>query len=110
MDSDWECGKYQPMPYAALAKVIRESQKRAGIKKKVSPYLLRHSRLTFLAKILTEQELKIIVGLVQASKMASTYVHLSARDADAAILGEVYGIAKKEEEKAATELKPITCP
>jgi site-specific recombinase XerD/formylmethanofuran dehydrogenase subunit D len=103
-------GKYQPMTYAALAKMIRKVSKLAGIKKDVSPYLFRHSRLTFLAKILTEQELKMIAGWTQSSRMAATYVHLSARDTDQAILSKVYGITKAKEAKEETKLKPIACP
>jgi len=102
-------GKYQPMTYPALAKVIRKVSKLAGIKKKVSPYLFRHSRLTHLAKIITEQELKVFAGWVQSSKMAGTYVHLSARDTDEAILGKVYGISKEKEDRKETKLKPIVC-
>jgi len=52
-----------------------------------------------LAKILTEQELKVFAGWVQSSKMAGTYVRLSARDTDEAILGKVYGIKKEEKGK-----------
>ncbi len=61
--------------------------------------MFRHSRLTHLAKILTEQELKVFAGWVQSSKMAGTYVRLSARDTDEAILGKVYGIKKEEKGK-----------
>jgi site-specific recombinase XerD len=103
-------GKYQPMSYAALAKVIRKVSELAKIKKKIQPYTFRHSRLTQLAKLLTEQELKMIAGWTQSSKMAATYVHLSARDTDQAILSKVYGITKAKEAKEEIKLKPITCP
>ena len=71
--------------------------------------MFRHSRLTHLAKILTEQELKVFAGWVQSSKMAGTYVRLSARDTDEAILGKVYGISKEKEDRKETKLKPIVC-
>jgi hypothetical protein len=103
-------GKFEPMTYAALAKVIRKVRKLAGIKKKIQPYTFRHSRLTQLAKLLTEQELKLIAGWTQSSKMAATYVHLSARDTDQAILSKVYGITKEKESEKESKLKPIACP
>ncbi|MFH7880426.1 MAG: tyrosine-type recombinase/integrase [Candidatus Aenigmatarchaeota archaeon] len=102
-------GKYQPMTYAALVKVIRKAAKLAGLKKTINPYLFRHSRLTQLAKFLTEQELKFYAGWTQASKMAATYVHLSARDIDEAILGKVYGIKRVEKEKVESKMEPIVC-
>ena len=51
--------------------------------------------------------MKEFFGWVQASKMASIYVHLSGRDVDNAILN-VYGI-KSSEGKEESTLKPLNC-
>ena len=82
---------------------------RAGINKRIHPHLLRHTRLTELAKKLTEQELKIFAGWTPDSKMAAQYVHLSGRDIDNSIL-RINGIVRGSQEKEAKELKPIVCP
>jgi hypothetical protein len=53
--------------------------------------------------------MKEFFGWVQASKMASVYVHLSGRDIDGAIL-KVYGMKTEDEGEEAGELKPKSCP
>jgi len=52
--------------------------------------------------------MKEFFGWVQASDMASIYVHLSGRDVDNALL-KVYGI-KNDEEKEDSQIKPKDCP
>jgi hypothetical protein len=52
--------------------------------------------------------MKEFFGWVQASDMASIYVHLSGRDVDDALL-KVHGI-KKEETKEESQLNPKKCP
>lgn len=89
-----------PMTYPALAKVLKVAAERAGLKKRVSPHKLRHARATFLANKLTEAQMNVLFGWKQGSEMPSTYVHLSGRDIDGAILG-MYGLKKKEEGKPA---------
>jgi integrase len=98
----------RPMTYPALAKVLKVAAERAGLKKRVTPHKLRHSRATFLASRLTEAQLCALFGWKQGSDMPSTYVHLSGRDLDDAILG-VYGLRRKEKEGRA-ELTPKNCP
>jgi integrase/recombinase XerD len=99
--------RYQAMSYPALAKILHVSLKRAGLKKKVTPHKLRHSRATFLASKVTEAQMNQIFGWKQGSEMPSIYVHLSGRDVDDAILG-VYGLKKVEDEKP--KLTPRICP
>ena len=52
--------------------------------------------------------MKEFFGWVQASDMASIYVHLSGRDVDNALL-KVYGI-RNTEEKEESQLNPKKCP
>lgn len=94
--------------YGAAKAVLKDVAKRAGLKKRVYPHLFRHSRATFLANFLTEAQLKQHFGWVQASDMASTYVHLSGRDVDNALL-KLQGIKTDNQEKEAA-LKMISCP
>ena len=99
--------RFEAMSYPALAKILKAAAERARLKKKVHPHKLRHSRATFLAKKLTEAQMNQLFGWRQGSKMPSTYVHLSGRDVDDAILG-VYGLKKAEEERS--KLTPRICP
>lgn len=69
-----------------INKMLKESAKRIGIKKRVYPHLLRHTRATHLAKYLTEPELKVYFGWERNSKMPAVYVHLSSRDVDRKII------------------------
>lgn len=64
---------------------------KAGIQKRVNPHSFRHARATHLAEHLTEQQLKKYLGWTEGSSMASTYVHLSGKDIDNAIL-KMHGI------------------
>ncbi|OQA31911.1 MAG: putative tyrosine recombinase XerC-like protein [archaeon ADurb.Bin336] len=72
--------------YSAVKKLISVNFKIAKVNKKVNPHMFRHSRATFLAKHLTEAQLKQFFGWTQSSDMAARYVHLSGRDLDKTIL------------------------
>lgn len=99
----------QPLDYPSSRKMLRVAGRRAGVKKKVNPHLFRHSRATQLAKHLTEAQLCEYFGWVQGSKMASTYVHLSGRDVDGAIL-KLYGLEEEAEDSGESRLTPRKCP
>lgn len=88
-------------------KVLREAAKKAGIGKRIYPHLFRHSRATYYANRLTEQQLKALFGWTGDSKMVSTYVHMSGRDIDDAVL-QAYG--KQPKAAAAPKLTEKICP
>ena len=96
------------LSYAAAKATLKKISKRAGLKKRVYPHLFRHSRATFLANFLTEAQLKKHFGWVPGSDMASTYVHLSGRDVDNALL-KLQGI-KIEKQEEQSVLKLTICP
>jgi len=97
------------LKYRAIASVLKRVGKKAGIKKKVNPHIWRHARATFLANKLTEQQLKHLFGWKQSSTMAATYVHLSGRDVDDALLA-VYGKKTIDRKNKQSELAPVDCP
>jgi len=99
--------RYKAMSYPGLVKILKTATKKAGLRKRVAPHLLRHSRATFLASRITEAQMNHIFGWKQGSDMPSIYVHLSGRDVDDAILG-IYGLKTSEEEKP--KLTPKICP
>lgn len=104
----WITRNYTQMNYAAITKSLKIIAKKAGVKKRMNPHNFRHSRATYLANHLTEAQMKEFFGWVQASDMASIYVHLSGRDVDNAVL-KMHGI-KNNNEKQESELKPKNCP
>ena len=99
----------KPITEAAFAKALRELAERAGIRRRIRPYSLRHTRMTDLARVLTEQELKLVAGWVKDSKMARRYVHLSGRDALAAVL-RAEGLSREEGEAREPLLPSRRCP
>ena len=72
--------------YSGIRLMLKSIGKKAGITKRIYPHLFRHSRASYYANRLTEQQLKAFFGWSGDSRMASTYVHLSGRDIDNAIL------------------------
>lgn len=98
----------EAIEYQTFRRIIEEAAKKAGIKKRVNPHLLRHSRATVLANYLTEAQMCEFFGWVQGSDMPRIYVHLSGRDIDKAIM-RYYGL-EEEEEKKEVEVKPKKCP
>ncbi|MEK6974591.1 MAG: site-specific integrase [Nanoarchaeota archaeon] len=101
-------GYNKPMMYSTVRVMLQKLFKRCNIRKKFNPHLFRHSRATFLANHLTEFQMNQYFGWVPGSNMSSTYVHLSGRDTDAALLS-LHGIKLNKEDKEFS-LKPIKCP
>ncbi|MCP8309007.1 MAG: tyrosine-type recombinase/integrase [archaeon] len=97
-----------PLKHRTASELLRTLARKAGIKKRVYPHLFRHSRATHLANQLTEAQLKQHFGWVQSSEMASTYVHLSGRDVDNALL-RLNGIVN-EENRREEGFKVVICP
>ena len=92
----WLTQRGTPMRYQNFQGLIPKIAKAAGIKTRVHAHLLRHSRATFLASYLTESQLCARFGWIHGSEQPGTYVHLSGRDSDDAIL-KLYGIKKDSE-------------
>jgi integrase/recombinase XerD len=94
--------------YRTLWGTLQRIAEKAGIEKRVNPHSFRHARATHLAKDLTEQQLKAYLGWTAGSTMAATYVHLSGKDIDQAIL-KLHGLAT-DEMKEDNALKTVKCP
>ena len=93
--------------YNRIAAILKRAAKKAGINKRVYPHLLRHSRATQLAGIMSEAAMKQYFGWTQGSDMAAIYVHMSGKDTDEAIL-KANGI-EVEKKPQKQLLKPIEC-
>jgi len=83
------------LSYTTVSLLLKSLAKKVGITKPVNPHAFRHARATHLAKFLTEQQLKVYFGWSGSSRMASTYVHLSGKDVDEALL-KLHGLKPKE--------------
>ncbi|MEM3654314.1 MAG: tyrosine-type recombinase/integrase [Candidatus Micrarchaeia archaeon] len=94
---------------ATLGRILKRACTNAGIKKKVFPHLIRHSRLTELAKTLKEPSLRVFAGWSATSKMPAIYVHLSGEDIDKQLL-ESRGIIISNQEVPNSEEKRLLVP
>lgn len=79
------------------------------LKKNIYPHLFRHSRLTELAKYLTEAELCVFAGWAIGSKQVRRYVHLAQEDVENKILS-IHGIKPLRGPEQKTILEVIKCP
>jgi len=103
-------GRGKNISYHNMRRLLLEAKEKAGIKKDVRPHLLRHARLTQLAKILPEQKLKLWAGWTPGSNMASVYVHLSGKDLDDDFK-RLHGLPTEKVGPALKgELSPKECP
>ena len=96
-----ESGKLFKVSEEAFRKRLRDLAKEVGIKKRVYPYLFRHTRATLMAKKFGEEIMKKYFGWVEDSDMPAVYVHLSASDVEKAIL-EKYGLESRQVEQEGT--------
>lgn len=104
----WSKKRGKIIGYQTYRKMLRDVAEKSGVKKPVNPHNFRHLRSTELAKQFTESQLCEYLGWVQGSKEASTYVHLSGRDMDTAVL-KMHGIIDKEDEEK-SKFITINCP
>ena len=75
-----------PIDYIHIRKLLHDLRERANFQKRLYPHLFRHSRATFYANSLTEQQAKMYFGWSGGSTMVARYTHLSGRDINNAIL------------------------
>lgn len=98
----------QPLGYTSLAAILSKTARAAGVTRKVNPHNFRHARATYLANHLTEAQMSQFFGWIQGSDTPSTYVHLSGRDVDKALL-RCYGIHTATEVGEAANMAPRRC-
>ena len=98
----------EPMNYPEMARALNRAKKRAGITRRIHPHLFRHTRASILASRVAEAPLESQMGWIHGSRQTRTYVHLSAKDQDMAIL-KAYGI-KPEEDNTVRDISPKACP
>ncbi len=98
---------HEAMQYKSIRQGFMKLFKKAGINKKHNPHFFRHSRATYLANHLTEFQMNSYLGWVQGSGIPATYIHMSGKETDAALLA-LNGVKVAKEEKESS-LKPVKC-
>jgi integrase len=85
-----------PLQYAAVATQLKKISKRAGIQKKITPHLFRHSRITeMIRKGYNESTVKKTMWGNINTTMFPTYLHLTDEDIDNDVLA-MQGITKRD--------------
>ncbi|MFA5142190.1 MAG: tyrosine-type recombinase/integrase [Candidatus Woesearchaeota archaeon] len=101
--------KSVPISYRAINKLLRVHCAKSGITKRCNPHMFRHSRATYLANHLTEFQMNQYFGWAQGSEMPSTYVHMSGKEVESAIL-VMNGIKSMDKKTEEVHLRSKTCP
>jgi hypothetical protein len=99
----WFNSRSNLLSYQRISAILKQASKRAGIKKRIHPHLLRHTRATYLASFMSDGQLKKYMGW-SSSRMIGIYTHLSGKDSDEAIF-RANGLEVKKETK-----KPVMEP
>ena len=97
-----------PLNYVSAKAILERLARSAGIQKRLTLNLFRHTRATALANVLPESLLRKRQGWTPSSKMPERYVHLVDEDLDEAYL-RLHGIIKEEKEKNMQEGMPVNC-
>lgn len=94
------------MTYDDVRKALKSALKRANITKRIYPHLFRHTRASILASMVAEASLEAQMGWVPGTKQMATYVHLSGKQTDTAIL-KAYGV--EVQDNGISEPRPVKC-
>lgn len=78
-----EYGIYEPLGFSGVEQAVRWAARAAGIKRQVTPHLLRHTAITYLGSLgLNSFQISMIVGNFNH---ADLYMHLTPMDAAEAL-------------------------
>lgn len=97
--------KGQPLKYDDINKQLKKIAKRAGLTKRIYPYIFRHTAATRYLKLYSEAIAEKLMGWSPGSKNKKKYNHLIHQDAEDAVL-QRYGFNPQQED----ELEIISCP
>lgn len=82
----------KPMSYQAVRKLLHRLCKKAGLTRKITPHMFRHSRATLLAKLgVSPYAMNQVMGWSSNTKMWQIYLHITQKDA-------LYEVLKKTRE------------
>jgi len=98
----------EPLNYAGAKQMLFRLCRKAGIKKRITLNLFRHTTATYLANSLPESLLRKRQGWTPSSKMPERYLHMIDEDLDKAYLG-LHGIIKEDKTEDIKEDLPLKC-
>jgi len=104
----WVYSNKKRMEYACFEIILQRLKDKIGMQKPMNPYQFRHSRATFLLRILPEAQVKKYLGWGPDSDMPGRYGHLSDRDTDDAML-KMHNLGKDAVAEK-SKLTPQICP
>lgn len=101
---------HKPMDLGTTHALFRRLRKKLNLDYRITPYLMRHSVLTRMAKDsrISQSVLKKFAGHSQRSNIIAEYTHIDDDDLKDMQL-QINGKIKTKEEKI-EEIKPILCP
>lgn len=100
----------KPVTYGGLSSQIKRIAQRAGITKRITPHLFRHTRITHLLQEgMKESTLKMMMWGSVSSDMLKTYAHLTGLDIDTEI-SRLYGMEAGQGTTRYEKLEPVVCP
>lgn len=100
----------RPLQYQGLRKQLKVIARRAGVKKRITPHIFRHSRITHLIREgYQESVIKKMMWGNLATEMFQTYAHLTDADIDDEIAAQ-NGIKPPAAKEQAECLEPRQCP
>ena len=68
---------HQRLTPGGVAEYVNKAKKKAGISKRVTPHIYRHSKATYLGRYMNESEMRQFFGWSRNSNMPSVYIHLT---------------------------------
>ncbi|MDD3159995.1 MAG: site-specific integrase [Candidatus ainarchaeum sp.] len=87
-----------PLTHQSIGQLLDKLNEKVQIKKRIYPYLFRHSRASYLAaQGLNEAQLCMIFGWTIGSKQPATYIHLAGAQVEQAYK-QLYGLKKEEKQ------------
>ena len=103
-------GGTEPLWYNSVQNMIDTAAKRAGIERKVTPHIFRHSRITHYKQDgISDSSVKLLAWGDIGSNMLATYAHLTVDDADRELM-QHYGIVSAEDLAQTDDtLTPLQC-
>lgn len=110
-DSDFvfpkKSNRDEPMTEGMFSYVIRTAAQRAGIKRQIYGYLLRHTRLTEIRRKGLGERYALMFGGHKDARMGEIYVHLNGDDLRSEVLSKVYSIEEPSAEQISKWQKEI---
>ena len=99
-----------PFTHSIFTKNLRNIAARAGVEKKITPHLLRHTRVTdMISSGAKESIVSLMCWGSVGSQMMKKYLHLTGVQIDDEI-ARLYGIRPAGRPKKDEEFKPRQCP